>query len=83
MSSMKRKVTETQSSQKAKRQKEPEADYCDVDTRKDEDGSSIWPASEEALEKARSFLREWYWDIAGVWSISTDVHPVHHLKERL
>ena len=60
MSSMKRKATDAQPSSKAKRQKEPEADYCDVETRKNGDGKTIWPASSEAMEQARDFLREWY-----------------------
>ena len=59
MSNMKRKASGSQPSSKAKRQKEPEADYCDVETRKDGDGKTIWPASSEAMEKAREFLRDW------------------------
>ena len=57
---MKRKANGSLSETKAKRQKEPEADYCDVETRKDEDGNSIWPASGEAMERAREFLRDWF-----------------------
>ena len=56
---MKRKATDSQPSSRTKRLKEPEADYCDVETRKNEDGEAIWPASREAMEKARNFLREW------------------------
>ena len=33
-------------------------DYCDVETLKDEHGNPIWPAPEEAIEKARAFIRE-------------------------
>ena len=33
-------------------------DYCDVPPRHDEHGTPIWPASEEALEAARAFIRE-------------------------
>lgn len=58
-STMKRKATDAKTGPKAKRQKEPEADYCDVITRKDESGDTVWPASMEAVENARSFLREW------------------------
>ena len=56
---MKRKATDSQSTPKAKRSKEPLADYCDVEVRKDEEGNPIWPALPEAIENARSFLREW------------------------
>jgi len=56
---MKRKATEFHSSPGAKRQKEPEADYCDVETVRDGQGNPIWPALGEAMEKARIFLREW------------------------
>ena len=58
--SMKRKAPASDSAPKAKRQKEPEKDYCDVETRKDDDGSVIWPAAEEAIANARAFLKEWY-----------------------
>ena len=61
--SMKRKAPFSDSVPKAKRQKEPEKDYCDVETVKDSDGSIVWPAPEEAMEKARAFLREWYIDV--------------------
>jgi len=57
--SMKRKAMDSHSSPGAKRQKEPEADYCDVETVRDGQGNPIWPASGEAMEKARIFLREW------------------------
>lgn len=33
-------------------------DYCDVAPKRDEHGTPIWPASEEALEAARAFVRE-------------------------
>ena len=59
-SNMKRKATESGPGSKTKRQREPEADYCDVATQKDEYGSPIWPAPAEAIEKARAFLTEWY-----------------------
>ena len=58
---MKRKAT-TDSSivPKPKRQREPEADYCDVVPRKDGNGNVMWPASEQSIERARDFLIEWY-----------------------
>ena len=56
---MKRKATESNTDSKAKRQKEPEADYCDVVPRKDSTGNTIWPASVQAIQRARDFLREW------------------------
>ena len=56
---MKRKATESSTNSKAKRQKEPDADYCDVVSRKDSSGNTIWPASEQAIERARDFLQEW------------------------
>ena len=33
-------------------------DYCDVPLKRDQHGTPIWPASEEALEAARAFIRE-------------------------
>lgn len=55
---MKRKATEAGTDPKAKRQREPEADYCDVIPQKDSHGNAIWPASEQSLERARVFLKE-------------------------
>ena len=57
---MKRKAPTSDAAPKAKRQKEPEKDYCDVEMVKDSDGYIIWPATEAAMENARAFLREWY-----------------------
>lgn len=34
-------------------------DYCEVETVKDDEGNTIWPAAAAAMEKARSFIREW------------------------
>ncbi len=56
---MKRKATDSATVPKAKRQREPEADYCDVLPRKDGNGIVIWPASEQSVECAREFLIEW------------------------
>ena len=57
---MKRKATETQAYAKAKRAKETEPDYCDAECQRDEHNSIIWPAPLDAMESARSFLKEWY-----------------------
>ena len=56
---MKRKATESSPDSKPKRQKEPEADYCDVLPRKDSSENIIWPASEQAIKRTRDFLRDW------------------------
>ena len=56
---MKRKAIDSASDYKAKRQREPEADYCDVIAKKDGLGNVIWPASEQSIEGARYFLKEW------------------------
>lgn len=56
---MKRKATDAGTDSKAKRQREPQADYCDVETRKDGHGNAIWPASEESVARAREFFEEW------------------------
>ena len=59
-SKMKRKATESSKSPKAKRAREPLPDYCDVVPQRDEQGSIVWPAPAEAIDKARGFIREWY-----------------------
>lgn len=57
---MKRKATDSDiDSKAAKRQREPEADYCDVKPQKDDRGITIWPASEQSILRARAFLKEW------------------------
>ena len=56
---MKRKATESVTEPKAKRQKEPELDYCDVIPRKDDHGNILWPASKQSIDCARDFLKEW------------------------
>ena len=56
---MKRKATNSGTDSKAKRQKEPEADYCDVVPRQDAHGNAIWPSSEQSMQNAREFLKEW------------------------
>ncbi|CAD6585485.1 MAG: hypothetical protein ASARMPRED_002178 [Alectoria sarmentosa] len=55
---MKRKATDLGRDSKSKRQREPQADYCDVRSQKDSHGNAIWPASEQSIERARDFLKE-------------------------
>ena len=57
---MKRKASESQASAKTKRARETEPDYCDAECQRDEHDSIVWPASRDAVESARSFLKEWY-----------------------
>lgn len=35
-------------------------DYCDVEPRRDDAGRIIWPAPANAIEEARTFIKEWY-----------------------
>ena len=56
---MKRKATDSGTDSRAKRQREPQADYCDVTPRKNDDGNAIWPASEQSIDRTRAFLKEW------------------------
>lgn len=56
---MKRKATESGTDSRAKRQREPQADYCDVTPCKDDHGNVIWPASEQSIDRTRAFLKEW------------------------
>ena len=56
---MKRKATDSGTDAKAKRQRNPQADYCDVIPRKDDHGNAIWPASQQSIDCAREFLKEW------------------------
>ena len=62
---MKRKATESHTDSKVKRQKEPEADYCDAEPQKDGHGDAIWPASEQSIKHARDFLQEWWVSLPG------------------
>ncbi|KAL8810749.1 MAG: hypothetical protein Q9223_007689, partial [Gallowayella weberi] len=55
---MKRKALDTKESPQAKRPKESTPDYCHTQPRKDDDGSILWPASREAIDRARDFIRE-------------------------
>ena len=63
-SRMKRKGGLSSELSAAKRQSEPEPDYCDASLQLDEDGAPIWPAPVEAMEVARRFLRQWL-DVSG------------------
>lgn len=56
---MKRKVTDSDTDVKIKRQREPDTDYCDVIPQKDSHGNAIWPASEQSIKLAREFFKEW------------------------
>ena len=56
---MKRKLGSATSPSKPKKVRAEVPDYCDVEVRKDARGSVVWPAPEEAMDKARDFLREW------------------------
>ena len=53
---MKRKAASAKDAP-AKRQKEPQREYCDVETKKDVNGEPVWPAPAAALADARAFLR--------------------------
>ncbi|MCJ1352412.1 MAG: hypothetical protein MMC33_002396 [Icmadophila ericetorum] len=55
---MKRKAFSSGAPPKAKRQREPEKDYCDVEPQKNDAGEIIWPAPMDAIESARALLRE-------------------------
>ena len=57
---MKRKAFDDISKPRPKqhRVREPEPDYCDAVPQKDANGI-VWPAPEEAMEKARVFIRDW------------------------
>lgn len=45
---------------KARKKSEPEVDYCDVEPQRAADGSIVWPAAPEAMERGTHFLKEWY-----------------------
>jgi hypothetical protein len=57
---MKRKASNPGTNARAQRRKESEMDYCDVTPQIDALGRTIWPASFEAVEAARDFIRDWY-----------------------
>ncbi|KAL8949905.1 MAG: hypothetical protein Q9222_004018 [Ikaeria aurantiellina] len=55
---MKRKAIDARASPAAKRQKESMPEYCDAEPCKDANGTILWPAAPEAIEKARDFLKQ-------------------------
>ena len=54
---MKRKAESTDSDPRKTAQV---ADYCDVDLKRDSNGTPIWPAPENQISAARAFLKEWF-----------------------
>lgn len=56
---MKRKADFSDSRPKARRKPVPVLDYCDVEVKRAEDGSEIWPAAEKDIDRARAYIREW------------------------
>ena len=57
--SLKRKASDTGTVSRARRRIETMTDYCDASPRTDASGSILWPASSEAMEDARNFIRAW------------------------
>ena len=57
---LKRKASDAGTISKARRRIESMADYCDESPRRDVSGSLVWPASSEAMEDARNFIRAWW-----------------------
>ena len=57
---MKRKAFDeiTKAKPKQQRVRPPVPDYCDATPQRDE-GGIVWPATNDAMEKARAFIREW------------------------
>lgn len=58
--SMKRKAVDSEESSNLKRQREKVPEYCDIRTRQDDDGATLWPAAPKAVKAAQVFLKEWY-----------------------
>ena len=57
---MKRKATDSEPAPKAKRTREQEKDYCDIEAVRDGGGNTVWPAPLKAIQDARAFLKLWY-----------------------
>ena len=57
---LKRKASDAGTVSRARRRIESTTDYCDASPRTDALGSILWPASGEAMEDARNFIRAWY-----------------------
>ena len=55
----KRKASDAGTISRARRRIESIADYCDESPRTDGSGSVLWPASADAMEDARKFIRAW------------------------
>ncbi len=56
---LKRKASDAGTVSRARRRIESLTDYCDASARTDASGSILWPASGEAIEDARNFIRAW------------------------
>ena len=56
---LKRKASDAGTVSRARRRIETMTDYCDASPRTDVSGSILWPASGEAMEDARNFIRAW------------------------
>lgn len=56
---LKRKASDAGTVSRARRRIESIADYCDESPRLDVSGSILWPASAEAMDDARNFIRAW------------------------
>ena len=56
---LKRKASDAGTLSRARRRIESITDYCDASPRTDALGSISWPASGEAMEDARKFIRAW------------------------
>ena len=56
---LKRKASDAGTVSRARRRIESMTDYCDASPRTDAAGSILWPASGEAIEDARKFIRAW------------------------
>ena len=54
---LKRKASDAGTVSRARRRIESLTDYCDASPRTDVSGSTLWPASGEAIEDARNFIR--------------------------
>ena len=56
---LKRKASDAGTISRARQRIGPIADYCDESPRTDGSGSMLWPASADAMEDAREFIRAW------------------------
>jgi len=59
--SMKRQASSAPAAPSRSKKPRPQVpDYHLTPSRKNDDGSAIWPAPEEQIERAREFILEWY-----------------------